>query len=321
VVASPSTLQPFCCKDASMRRQFAAFLAATILCIGLRASITRAEMPSRVMIVSFDGLRPDVALRADMPSLRSLMARGSFTFWAHTTDVAITLPSHTSMLTGVVPKTHGIHYNDNKPDNKPPFPLVPTLFQLAREKGLTTACCAGKAKFHIFDDAEALNWKFIQETSDDEVASAAASIINEHQPQVLFVHFPDCDRVGHKLGWGTPEQLAAVSNADKDLGKLLKALDDQHLTDKTLIVISADHGGNGRTHGGLDPRSQHIPWIAAGPGIKANYDLTRNQKLVVATYDTFATSCFVLHIPVPDHIDGKPVMDIFAQAELLNAGP
>ena len=153
------------------------------------------------------------------------------------------------------------------------------------------------------------------------MADAAVSIINEHQPQVLFVHFPDCDVVGHAIGWGTPEQVATVSNADKDLGKLLKALGQQHLTDKTLIIISADHGGNGRTHGGLDPRSQHIPWIAAGPGIKHGYDLTRNQKLIVATYDTFATACFVMHIPLPDHIDGKPVMDIFAQAELLNAGP
>ena len=104
-------------------------------------------MPSRVLIISIDGCRPDVALRADMPHLRSLMARGSFSFWANTTDVAITLPSHTSMLTGVTPEKHGIHYNDDKPTNKPEHPLVPTLFDLAKKKGFTTALCAGKSKF------------------------------------------------------------------------------------------------------------------------------------------------------------------------------
>ena len=305
-----------------MRRLCVLFFATAMLLLAFAPTwATADEFPSRVMIVSFDGLRPDVALRADMPGLRSLMARGSFTFWAHTTDVAITLPSHTSMLTGVVPNTHGIHYNKDDAAEKPPFPLVPTIFQLARKQGYTTACCAGKSKFHIFDEDDALNWKFIKEASDDEVGAAAALIIKEHQPQVLFVHFPDCDRTGHKLGWGTPEQVATVSNADKDLGKLLKALDEQHLTDKTLIIISADHGGNGRTHGGLDPRSQHIPWIAAGPGVKQNYDLTRNIKLVIYTYDTFATACDVLGIPTPANSDGKPILDIFEHRELLQAAP
>ena len=305
-----------------MRRTSILLFAIATVSLGFVSACSKAdELSSRVMIVSFDGLRPDVALRADMPNLRSLMARGSFTFWAHTTDVAITLPSHTSMLTGVAPSTHGIHYNKDDADEKPPFPLVPTIFQLAKKNGYTTACCAGKSKFRIFDKDSALDWKFIKEAPDDDVADAAAAIITAHQPQVLFVHFPDCDRTGHKLGWGTPEQVATVSHADKAFGRVLKALDDQKLTDKTLIIVSADHGGNGRTHGGLDPRSQHIPWIAAGPGIKHNYDLTRNQKLLVATYDTFATACYVMRITLPDHIDGKPVVDIFAQAELLNAGP
>lgn len=285
------------------------------------ADESKSGMPSRVLIISIDGCRPDVALWADMPHLRSLMARGSFSFWANTTDVAITLPSHTSMLTGVTPEKHGIHWNDDKPTNKPEHPLVPTLFDLAKKKGYTTAICAGKAKFRALDTEGALDWKFIKEASDDQVASAAAAIIHEHKPQVMFVHFPDCDRVGHADGWGSPAQVAILGKTDVALGAVLSALDDEHLTDSTLIILSADHGGNGRTHGGLDPRSRHIPWIAAGPGIKQNYDLTLNIKLVIFTYDTFATACDVLNIPLPSDCDGKPIMDIFENRELLQAAP
>jgi predicted AlkP superfamily pyrophosphatase or phosphodiesterase len=273
------------------------------------------------MIVSIDGLRPDVALRAEMPHLRGLMARGSFSFWANTTDVAITLPSHTSMLTGVKPEVHGIHWNSDEPDAKPPYPLVPTIFELAKKQNRTTAVAAGKSKFRVFDAPGALDWKFIKEASDDEVASAAAGFIADHHPDVLFVHLPDCDRVGHQDGWGSPQQVAAVGVADQALGKVLAALDAAHLTDSTLIILSADHGGAGRTHGGIDPRSRHIPWIAAGPGIKHNYDLTMNIKLEINTEDTFATACDVLGIPLPRDIFGKPVMDIFQQRELLNAAP
>ena len=55
----------------------------------------------KVLLFSIDGLRPDVALRADAPSVRGLMREGAFTFWAQTTALSVTLPSHTSMLTGV----------------------------------------------------------------------------------------------------------------------------------------------------------------------------------------------------------------------------
>lgn len=295
-----------------------------VLAISFAPVVSAQDKPavaSRVAIISIDGLRPDVALRADMPHLRSLMARGSFTFWANTTDVAITLPSHTSMLTGVTPEKHGIHYNNDKPTNKPEHPLVPTLFDLAKKQGRTTACCTGKHKFEAFDTPGALDWKFIKEADDAAVADAAAAIVREHKPDVLFVHFPDNDRIGHAVGWGTPDQVAHLAKTDNALGVVLKAIDDEHLTDSTLIIVTADHGGNGRTHGGLDPRSRHIPWIAAGPGIKPNYDLTLNIKLVVNTYDTFATACNVLGIPLPADCDGKPISDIFKHRELLNAAP
>src|SRR5687767_13876906 len=52
----------------------------------------------RVLIISVDGLRLDLLLRADAPHVRSLMARGSYTFWARTVPEAYTLPAHVSMV-------------------------------------------------------------------------------------------------------------------------------------------------------------------------------------------------------------------------------
>src|SRR4051812_34830001 len=56
-----------------------------------------------VVIVSVDGLRPDMMLRTNTPVMKSMMRNGCYTMWARTTEVSITLPSHVSMLTGVVP--------------------------------------------------------------------------------------------------------------------------------------------------------------------------------------------------------------------------
>src|SRR5262245_49401886 len=71
--------------------------AVLIACV---CACGRAEAPplptgpghaQRVMIVSIDGGRPDVVLRAKAPNIRALMKDGSFSFWARTTEVSVTL--------------------------------------------------------------------------------------------------------------------------------------------------------------------------------------------------------------------------------------
>ncbi len=150
---------------------------AVVLLIGIQTSSAHPpDRPEpqikRVLIISIDGLRPDVLLRAQTPHIHDMMDHGSFTMWARTTAQSITLPSHVSMLTGVTPEAHGILWNSELPFSQPVYPNSPTLFELARRAGYTTAIAAGKNKFGIFDkpatrnEPAALNWKYI--TSSDK---------------------------------------------------------------------------------------------------------------------------------------------------------
>lgn len=275
----------------------------------------------RAMVVSIDGLRPDLLLRANCPNIRALMSRGSFTMWARTTPNSITLPSHVSMMTGVNPRRHDIEWNRDMNTIEPMYPRVPTLFEVAKRHGYTTALAAGKDKFDMFDRPGVLDWKFIptraragmpeHACTTADVAAAAVEMIRDHKPDVMLVHLPTVDVVGHLKGWATPAQIKAIEDADAAVGALIAALDEMKLTDSTLVIITADHGGAGRNHGPDDPRSRHIPWIAAGPGITHGLDLTIYAKLTVNTEDTFATTCWMLGIPpsVPD-MDGVPVKSI-----------
>ena len=104
---------------------------------------------------------------------------------------------------------------------------------------------------------------------------------------------------------------------------MLSAIKDQGLTDSTAILLTADHGGTGRWHGADDTRARHIPWIIAGPGIKKNFDLTTVRELAINTEDTFATSCWLLGIPVGYAINGKPVRLILEapSGQLLQDAP
>lgn len=306
-----------------------------------RGQATRPiKQVDHIVIISIDGLRPDVLLRADAPNIRSLMAHGCFTFWARTTAVALTLPSHVSMLTGVIPVRHGIHWNEDLPLAKPYYPKVPTLFELAHKVGYTTAMVAAKSKFDVLNRPGTIDWLYLPQFAMPEAQAAtqpmelqsttstvaSAQIITEHvirvlkdhKPDVLMVHFGSTDVIGHSTGWGTPEQVAEVGKIDSDIGQILKTEDRLSLQKRTAIIITSDHGGAGRTHGADDERSRNIPWIIYAPGIRQNYDLTRIQSLTVNTYDTFATACWLLGIHTPAGIDGKPITEILPNQELMH---
>jgi type I phosphodiesterase/nucleotide pyrophosphatase len=293
------------------------------LLLGIASAFPHAElraverpMPrlSRVVLISVDGLRPDLILRANAPAMRGLMDRGSYSLWAHTTDVAVTLPSHTSMVTGVPPAKHGVDWNSDRPRNRDPYPKYPTLFEVARKAGYTTAMAAGKSKLQALAKPGTLTWSYVPSETvglDSIVADTAVAWIGSFAPQVLFVHLPNVDTAGHREGWGSAAQVAAVGTADRCIGAIVNALRSRGILDSTLILVTADHGGAGKTHGPKDPRSLTIPWIVAGPGVCPGNDLTTDASLSIATEDTFATLCYVLGLTPPRPVDGKPVLEAF----------
>ena len=248
------------------------------------------------------------------------MRLGQFHLLARTTAVAITLPSHVSMLTGVIPNVHGITWNDDLPLAEPVYPKVPTLFELAKKRGYTTAMAAGKRKFAIFEKPGAFDWAYcsqVPSSDDPETTMYALRILHEHQPDVMFVHLPGVDNVGHAKGWGSPDQLVAVEQADACISRLLDALEELKLADSTVVIVSADHGGAGRTHGADDPRAARSHGSFAARESEKTSTCRIIHGLDVDTYDTFATCCALLDIPIPRRIDGKFITQIIDTSELL----
>ncbi|HEX2853155.1 MAG TPA: ectonucleotide pyrophosphatase/phosphodiesterase [Opitutaceae bacterium] len=285
------------------------------------APVTPPQRPfpevEHVVIISIDGLRPDRALLADMPTLRGMLRAGAYTFWARTTAVSVTLPSHTSMVTGVIPGKHGIEWNRDLPLSEPVYPNVPTVMEMATRAGYVTAMVAGKSKFSTLNKPGTITHTYIPtgvKGDNDEVVVEVTKIIEAHKPQLLFLHFPDVDTVGHKYGWGSAEQLAQIEKTDTQLAKFFAALDRAGIRQSTVVILSADHGGAGLTHGAEDFRSRHIPWIATGPATRKFFDLTQIRPLEVRTEDTCATACWLLGLPLPAYFDGKPVYEAFVPA-------
>ena len=196
------------------------------------------------------------------------------------------------------------------------YPSVPTIFELAKARGLTTALAVGKGKLDALGKKGSLDWAYWPDgyAQAIQVAHEAQNIIEEHRPQLFFIHFPDVDAAGHGSGWGSRQQERAVERADQALGIVIAALRHARIEQTTAIIVTSDHGGAGYSHGPDDMRSRNIPWIICGPGIRQNIDLTTKDTLVVNTEDTFATACYLLKIPMDEDIDGKAVLQVMEDA-------
>jgi predicted AlkP superfamily pyrophosphatase or phosphodiesterase len=299
-----------------------------ILLVAIFTALTAAAAPraEHVFIVSIDGGKPAVIAQSDMPVLKQLVAEGACTWVADTTYPSITLPSHTSMLTGVGPDKHKVLWNEWIPSNG--LVTVPTIFIMAKQAGFSTAMFVGKEKFRhldlpgsldVFDFNPALSTNVTKTMAGDAkpmredtvlaiyVARNAARYIVDKKPNLCFIHFTDTDNTGHKYGWGSPEQIQAFADVDAALGVVLQAIRDAGIADQSVIIVTADHGGHAKTHGLSIPDDMNIPWIAWGRGVKKHFEITDP----VVTYDTAATALWLLDLPRPDVLDGKPVTSAF----------
>lgn len=259
--------------------------------------------PRLVLIVSFDGLRPDAIAPAKAAHLLALQQAGVTARKAYTIQPSITLPSHSSMLSGVDVGKHGILWNDWQPDRG--TIRVPTVFDEAKKRGLKTAMVVGKEKFRHLAREGSVDRFVYDEGPADRIARATIEILREDRPQLVFVHFAHPDRAGHRRGWMSRAQFEAIREADRALGEIFRALRDFGLLASSAVIVTADHGGEGKGHGDTSEASSAIPWIAAGAGV-ADPDRDGKVNRTLRTYDTAATAAALLQIPVPKSWDGKP---------------
>mgnify|MGYP002140073989 CR=1 FL=1 len=258
-----------------------------------------------VVIISEDGMRPDLIYGQNMYWHEQLYRNGSFSWKARTIRTASTLPSHASMLSGVDVDQHGLTWNTWLKTRG--FIRVPTIFQAAEENGLKTAAFVGKPKLrHIMPEGTVGTFArpgyYCKKVSDE-----AARYLEKEKPVLTFVHFSDPDEAGHSAGWMSESQKHAALAADACLGTIYKALDRAGMLEDTLVIVSADHGGHNHNHSGALASDREIPWIAAGPRVRKGYHI----HSVVSTMDTAATALMVLGLQPLTKLTGKPVSEIF----------
>jgi predicted AlkP superfamily pyrophosphatase or phosphodiesterase len=250
------------------------------LVLGPTARVASAE---HVVLISVDGLRPDFYLDpeahdADLPALRSLMREGVYAEGVEGIFPTVTYPSHTTIVTGVVPAKHGV-LNNYVLDETGRFDdwywrstsiRVKALWDVA--PGPTAAVdwpvsVGADIDFNFPEfwiPGSRRNWPDVmagvaspttlhllgplperaldEEPLDDFVFRAGETLLARERPTLLLLHVINTDSQQHRYGREHREVSAAFERVDRGIARLRSLLDTLGLSDDTLFVVTGDHG-------------------------------------------------------------------------------
>lgn len=204
----------------------------------------------RVYVVVLDGLRPDEVGAALTPNLVALQQEGTSFPHARSLPIMETIPNHVMMMTGARPDRTGVPANSIFDRHRGAVRTVnlasdlrfPSLLDRLPKLGFRTGSVLSKEYLYgVFGTRASYRWEpkpvlpATGHAPDAFTSHALHAMIDEADPDLVFVSFGDCDPSA-----GLVRSLA-VRTADEQLGKLVRHLRETGRWDRSVLVVVADH--------------------------------------------------------------------------------
>ena len=269
----------------------------------------------RIVLVGVDGFGAQWIPWDVMPNLTKLKEEGLFAVGRDSFPTSSGINWATAMF-GTVVEIHGYrNWNSKKPDvaafEVTDRGIPPCVFHEIKRQDPSAYTVSvynwdGIGFVHATNEVDYVRYfsEGSLERRDDDTLAACLEQLKEHQSKLTFLyqHLPDC--YGHKCGWGSPEFTNACIHVDQNLGKLVKGLEELGLREDTVIMLVADHGGEGKKHGMPLLSCFEIPFLVSGPAVKHGYRL--REPVILA--DTAPTIVDLLGYTVPETWRGRPAV-------------
>ncbi len=325
-------------------KTFCRFMLALSLLAALSCS---RSQPLNVVIFTFDTTRADALgcygeSEAATPNVDRLASEGVL-FERCYAAVPLTLPSHSTILTGTYPTFHGVR--DNSLFTLPEE--AETLAEILKGQGYATgAAIAGfplvagsgiNQGFDFFDDhlelpedfffgdqRPAKQDFFLDERPAGRVNEAILPWLKEHleSPFFVWIHYYDAHQPllppsPYNQLFANNLYLGELAYADECLGKVLDVIKDGGVAGRTIVVLTGDHGeGRGEheelTHSLLAYNSTlHVPLIMKMPNGPAG---TRVSD-AVSSVDIMPTLLDLMGIEKSRQAQGRSLVPVIDQKD------
>ena len=300
--------------------------------------------PKNVILITIDTLRADRLgcygyTRAQTPNIDAWAENGAL-FQNATATTPLTLPSHSSIMTGMYPVSHGVRDNAGFYLEDNWVTLAETLKGSGFSTGGFVSAFVLDRKWGIaqgfdeyFDHFELSKYKTVSldavQRRGDETMDAAIKWMDRVKDRQFFSwihlydpHTPYDPPDPFRAPWAKTQfglYDGEIAYTDYLIGKLQAFLDQHDLSSTTAIVLTADHGESLGEHQEtghgffIYDATTHVPMIVVVPGGGAIQ--VRDQ---VRTVDLFPTICALLQVPAPSKLDGVSLIPLI-QGEKLPA--
>ncbi len=289
-----------------------------------------------VILITMDTTRADRLgcygfRNVETPTIDGFASRG-IRFERCISTTPLTLPAHTSIMTGTVPPFHGVR--DNGGFIVPPG--IETLAKVFKARGYATGAFVAA---YVLDSKWGLNQGFdtyydkfdlsrFETISLGEIQRPANEVIDQVLPWLeknkggkffTWVHLydphtpyeppPPYDKI-----YAEHPYLGEIAFTDSQLGRLWTFLEANGLTDNLFLVFVADHGeslGEHRegAHGFFVYQATlHVPLIFVTPFAKLRGVVPPG---VVSLIDIMPTLCEMTGVPTPPQVQGKSLVPAF----------
>lgn len=304
---------------------FISVIIAAMVVTGIFLNIRRNRGEIRnVVLISIDTCRADHLgcygfAGGITPAIDGVANEGTL-FENAFTPVPMTLPSHSSIMTGTIPPAHGVHNNfQHLADSNV------TLAEVLRDKGYATGAVTGAfvldRQFGIAQGFEtyvdglkaAPGFVAYSERSGDVVSEKASRWIDENKSGKFFLflhyfepHTPYEPIEPYKSRFKASAYAGEVASVDHHIGAVIDKLKSLGLYDSTLIVIAGDHGEMLGEHGEdthgyfVYQGAVRVPLIIKVPGGEKG----RRVKEAVSLVDIMPTVLSLTGQAAAEHVQG-----------------
>jgi choline-sulfatase len=296
----------------------------------------RGDKDYNVILITVDTLRADKigcygAAQVKTPAMDLLAARG-VRYERCVSQTPLTLPSHTTILTGTLPVFHGVRDNGGF---VVPAELV-TMAETFKDRGYDTAAFVAA---YVLDSKWGLNQGFdtyfdkfdlsrFEKISLGEVQRPANEVIDEaigwlekKKTGKFFAwihlydpHTPYAPPEPFKSEYPRNPYLGEIAFTDSQLARLWDYLDRAGLRDSLFLVLAGDHGESlgehqETTHGFfIYQAALHVPLIIVTPFPELQ-GVTSAET--VGLVDVMPTVLEMAGIPAPPQVQGTSLVPSF----------
>lgn len=213
-----------------------------------------------LILLSFDGFRPEYLDRFDLPNFTRAVKRGARAQAMRPVFPTLTFPNHYSLVTGLYAERHGIVANSfYDPGRKSTYSFRDEqsvtdgtwyrgepVWVTAESQGMVAACYFWPGSEAAIGGVRPTIWNTYDAAVTNEARVGTVlewlRLPPDRRPHMMTLYFSELDGISHQNALDSPAIAAAALSLDRSLGALLDGIDALPIKDRVYLLLTSDHG-------------------------------------------------------------------------------